>query len=508
MLPKMLGLRRPRLMALVFAALATACGEQPSFTDSGGAYRVPGSSDASRAKLPAESSQIPDSPPAPQNPPTETERTADQTVNAEGAPGSAEAVAAANANGAPGVDVTAGIGSDPATKGTPGKEDLVLGEKAKRLPKFGLLVNDLECSLCHVTVIGDVASTRRVPPLWYTSDAHIEGRWLAAQAFDAARPDAGCTAEGCLGTSVSVTATGGITANYRGAELPLDTTGDGVPDFPALDFTKLPALMRGTVTTTGAFPAAVAKVHQGNLILVGTASKPIALSGDVLVTGDLVIKGRYTGTGSIYVMGNIYIPSDLRAVRSAFPYADDETLALAKATAQMAAMSTDALGLATQGSIFIGDIQKHQNSDAGNEAVNVYNHPATPANRRGEALGVLGVLGWFPGGSAEFDKLYENAVSCLTQEYTQIGSFNMVEAFLYAKNTVAGISRRASYTIRGGIIADYFHIVQGASKCGTDRSPVHGRPNDRSYIEYDYRLKTGLLRVLEHVGDLFPKAGP
>ena len=83
----------------------------------------------------------------------------------------------------------------------------------------------------------------------------------------------------------------------------------------------------------------------------------------------------------------------------------------------------------------------------------------------------------------------------------------MVEAFLYARNTVAGISRRASYTIRGGVIADYFHIVQGASHCDGEPSSVHGRPRNRSYIEYDYRLRTGELPILEHIGALFHAAG-
>ena len=39
-------------------------------------------------------------------------------------------------------------------------------------------------------------------------------------------------------------------------------------------------------------------------------------------------------------------------------------------------------------------------------------------------------------------------------------------------------------------------------------SPVHGRPGNRSYIEYDYRFKTGELKVLEHLGEHFPAPPP
>jgi hypothetical protein len=381
-------------------------------------------------------------------------------------------------------------------------DDPDLLARLARLPKVGLLVNDLECGLCHVSVIGEVGSTRSVPPLWAGSDVALSGRWLAAAGFDGNVPQ--CADAACLGANVTVAARGTIVTNYRGPELPLDRDGDGAPDFPALDFAALEAKMRGHVKGAAGHPAEVTKVNSGNLVLVGTKSEPIELTDDILVKGDLVIKGYYKGVGSIYVTGNIYVPADLRALRSAFPYSSDAGQAINQAKTQIKKKSTDALGLATAGSIFIGDIEKHQNSDPGNEAVNVYSHPSTPPNRTAAALGVLNVFNWFPGGRDGFGSLYENAVSCVTQQATQIGSFNMIEAFLYAHNTVAGISRRASYTIRGGVIADYFHVVSGAARCNADASPVHGHAGNRSYVEYDYRMKTGWLRLLEYVGETFP----
>lgn len=487
------------LSAAVILA-AAACGDRPSYNERTKSYRTPLEANAlpddggDTSVLPADSDAD----------------SADFPANG----GDGDGTPAAETDGTGTGDTDAsdqGDQGDPATMPAPatpvttlpGLDDPVVAEKLKGLPKFGLLVNDLECGLCHVSVVGDVVSTRRVPALWQTSDAALTGRWLAADLFDAATPVANDPQS--LGLNVVVNAVGGIHTNYRGVEMPLDQTGDGVPDFPSLNFAALPAQMIGSVATQGSYATNVQKIWNGNLVLTGTKDQPIVLKDDVFITGDLVIKGWYTGVGSLYVQGNVYIPGDLRAMRTAFPFSSDDGQAVAKAADVVRAQTTDALGIATAKSVFIGDIQKHQNSDAGNEAVNVYNHPATPANRRAEALGVLNVLAWFPGGQPAFDALYDMAVSCETQAATQIGSFNMVEAFLYAQNTVAGISRRASYSIRGGVIADYFHIVSGAAKCQPVASPVHGRPSDRSYIEYDFRMRTGIFRLLEHVGALFPK---
>ncbi|MFW7379227.1 MAG: hypothetical protein ACOH5I_10500 [Oligoflexus sp.] len=365
-----------------------------------------------------------------------------------------------------------------------------LKEHIKRLPKFGLLVNDLECGLCHVTVYGNVASNRRVPPLWTDSDVRLTGTWWVADVF-----------EGAARANVNVQADGGIHQTYAGPELPVDRTGDGRPDFPAISFSGLRTKMRGNVQASLPELTGVQKVYDGNLILLGTEQNPIRIQNDILVEGDLVIKGVYTGVGTIYVRGNIYIPADLRAKRSAFPFPESEEQALALAANRM--NNTDALGLATAGSIFIADLEKHQNTYSDLAGQTVYNFHATPLNRQAEALGVYDLYDWYPGGVTEYNKLYENAYNCNNQA-TQHASFNLVEAFLYAQNTVAGIARQSSYSIRGGVIADYFHLVSGASLCNANISVVHGKPVNRSYIEYDYRIKTGELTILEYIGAQFP----
>ena len=381
--------------------------------------------------------------------------------------------------------------------------DQATKDRLQKLPKFGLLVNDLECGLCHVSIAGNVVSTRNVPPLWTTSDVEVSGNWFVNGDFhaDTLSCASGQTA-GCLGQNVSAKAAKGIHQQYSGPELPLDKSGDAKPDFPTIDFAAVEAHVVGRVATNQPSPLVVDKIYNGNLVLTGTKSDPIGLDRDVLVKGDLVIKGYYSGVGTIYVTGRIYIPADLRAVHSAFPYAADETAAASEADGKL--LGTDALGLATSNSIFIADLGKQQNSDVGNETYTVYNHPYTPSNRSGTALGIDHVYSWFPGGAAGFAGMYEKAVSCETGNATQTGSFNMIEAFLYAQNTIAGISRRSSYTIRGGIIADYFHVVSGAMRCASAASSVHGRDQSRSYIEYDYRIRTGKLRILEFLADAFP----
>ncbi|MBU4457920.1 MAG: pilus assembly PilX N-terminal domain-containing protein [Candidatus Omnitrophica bacterium] len=50
----------------------------------------------------------------------------------------------------------------------------------------------------------------------------------------------------------------------------------------------------------------------GNIVLVGTSSKPIEINGTVVVRGDVVIKGVIKGQGVIYAGRNIYVADDIR----------------------------------------------------------------------------------------------------------------------------------------------------------------------------------------------------
>jgi hypothetical protein len=269
-------------------------------------------------------------------------------------------------------------------------------------------------------------------------------------------------------------------------------------------------------------------VQKGNLALIGTVLNPIKISGEVFVDGDLVIKGYYKGVGTIYVSGNIYIPGNLRALTSVFPYSQDADKASEEAKAKLADTKTlyDGLALATLKSVLIADLDHIEPSqvigpaegatctarDAANNCTTysayvrstdtIYTSPSAPAGRKLADLGVNDVYSWI-GGKAEYDKLYDSSFLCTPLAIAPPslpnipisgrGSFDLIEAFLYAKNTVAGISRRNGYAINGGIIADHMHIISNAPSCQTDEAhPIHKYPRKYSYVNFDYRMKAGL----------------
>ncbi len=51
--------------------------------------------------------------------------------------------------------------------------------------------------------------------------------------------------------------------------------------------------------------------ESGNIVLIGTPSQPIDISGPVVVRGDVVIKGTVTGQGTIYAGRNLYITGNI-----------------------------------------------------------------------------------------------------------------------------------------------------------------------------------------------------
>lgn len=51
--------------------------------------------------------------------------------------------------------------------------------------------------------------------------------------------------------------------------------------------------------------------ESGNIVLIGTSSKPIEITGTVVVRGDVIIKGVIKGQGTIYAGRNIYVANDL-----------------------------------------------------------------------------------------------------------------------------------------------------------------------------------------------------
>lgn len=360
---------------------------------------------------------------------------------------------------------------------------------SKPMPRarFGMLVNDLRCGFCHVTVRGDVLSTSPVND-WsamhvQTYSERVEGKWIAAQSWTK-------EAEAGAGT-INLAVTNGVEQNSTSSVLPADLDRDGKADFPIIDFEKLAKRMRGKVT---AGTTKVVKISETNTVLIGSDSDPIQLDRDVLIKGDLVIKGRYKGRGTIYVTGNIYIPFDVRPMRSAFPYPDDREAAEQRGRELAASQDTDALGLAAGGAILVGTL-----------ATMIYDVPIGPPAARRGPLNVDAVYAWYPGGRAAYEALYEPAASHSNPRGGVVGSFNLVEAFIYARKAVAGKAQGNSYAINGGMITDIWHIL-GTSSGGSAsvKNPIHGYSSGRNHINYDYRMGAGM-PILEALSPYFPE---
>ncbi len=410
------------------------------------------------------------------------------------------------------------------------------------VPSFGLLVNDLHCGMCHVKVIGDVASTKKVTEFHYDPSnpwkGFVDGAWYANKTWHPQPNDSAYT------SAIDITVTDGVFQNYNGPKLPgIAKVAGGVttiePKFPVINFANIGTYKnpdpytcdpRPITDITGSVPAATGKAAikvqssggKRHVVWVGTDANPIKIESDYFIDGDLVIKGKYSGVGSIYVTGNIYVPFDLIAKRSIWPYASDKATAEAQARASMQGSLHDGLGLATKRNIIIGEFEvdlarvdlmppRAAADSRGNSSV--WYHGATPADKRGDSpsINVRSVYSWMPGGRAGYEALFEQAMDCTTlapaRKYSHpappttpvdlgplVGSFNRIDAYLYAENTIGGLARQNSYSINGGIISDNFHIVSGSQSCKTSTSihPVHGRGVNWSYVAYDYRMKFGL----------------
>ncbi len=368
-----------------------------------------------------------------------------------------------------------------------------------QVPQFGLLVNDLQCSFCHLKINGDIASTTDVSPFWYGSHGVVDGAWFVAGDF---KGDTPTPVTSSLGTNVTLGIQISLTVSDSIREQ--DHTAPAIPknkvtkkaEFPVIDWVNLPSKMQGSLKSSN---IEFKDTYVGNLVLVGTDSSPIEVKGEVLIQGDLVIKGRYKGMANIYVTGNIYIPGDLLATESPFPYSSNPTEAMEQARVALA-NNLDALGLASAQSIIISDFDTHA---PGN--VSVFNHEWTPKEDSLEALKVNQVYDWFPGGKPAFAKLFDKFnLGCEGKENRGRNdrSFSRVDAYLYAAKAVGGRANLNSYAINGGVIANHFHIIAGAEFCPDSIHPVHGLNARYSYVNYDWRMKLGLL-LLKQLEDYF-----
>ncbi len=319
-------------------------------------------------------------------------------------------------------------------------------------------------ALGHVQVIGSMVSTSTVPPSRNDSIGEVIGDWMVRGTLDVAKE----------GAKVSVS--GQIKEDYQGAEIPAE--------FPLIPIASIGGDMKGKVKAGGASSTSrVKKVADGNTVLIGTPGEPIEIKEDVLIKGDLIITGTYKGVGTIYVTGNIFIPYDLKAETSAFPFSSGGGAA--------DALDDDGLGLAAGGSIFVGDAA----TGVIGAAAQVNTRPAVDA-----------MYSWF--GKGEYEALYGGTFDCDDGDFDagDVG-VNLVDSFLYAAKSIEGKSGKGSFSIRGGILTNYYNILNADSSyvSSDEISPAHGHHMNRSYIEYDERIQTGKFPVLEQLGEVLRK---
>jgi len=114
-----------------------------------------------------------------------------------------------------------------------------------------------------------------------------------------------------------------------------------------------------SITTIAEYSAAVFNGNQnsiqqrisGNVVLTGTEADPITINGTIAIDGDLIIQGVVHGKGAIIVRGNVYIPTDLA-------YLDGTDSGGNRTFGVDASGQENLLGLASGGSIMIGDYQR------------------------------------------------------------------------------------------------------------------------------------------------------
>jgi cytoskeletal protein CcmA (bactofilin family) len=89
----------------------------------------------------------------------------------------------------------------------------------------------------------------------------------------------------------------------------------------------------------------------GMVVLNGTSSKPITISGPVVVRGDVVIKGVVTGQGTIYAKRNVHIAGNVSYKNApSWVKPDNDPEGTVKTNT-----AKDMLGLAAKGNIILGD---------------------------------------------------------------------------------------------------------------------------------------------------------
>lgn len=240
---------------------------------------------------------------------------------------------------------------------------------------LAFLTEETNCMFCHVRVRGDVGTLDFFRPGWGVEgssgigsgdDSRIKGNLYAARGITRDDTNLLSTPKTVNGAEVS----GEIFTDYAGPELPQDTDGDGRPNFPVIDTEIAKRNAFGTLTggevLTGVphgekyadasvreNPGTINGNYEGNVILRGTETNPIVISGNVFVSGDVLIEGVVRGRGAIYAGRNTYVTGDLKYLDPPrVPSAGEDPDAVAVENIRA---GKDELRLAARDNIVLGD---------------------------------------------------------------------------------------------------------------------------------------------------------
>ena len=239
----------------------------------------------------------------------------------------------------------------------------------------GSTVNGFVCAAANDEVGATGAVTlKSSPQIWnaskYRSNAPAgarpdRGDYDTAGAYDAP------AASGTITKSTSSAVSGRAIVNEEADPIPMPFVSDlgnyveyavekgGTLKCPAYSYTDSSgashtvAAKSVTAHYDGTGPSENASLaDKGALVLVGTSSHPIEISGPVVVDSDVVISGYVTGKGTIYSGRNVHIIGSVtykNAPGWSHPDSDDASVESRNAT-------KDLVGLVAKGNIVVGDV--------------------------------------------------------------------------------------------------------------------------------------------------------
>jgi hypothetical protein len=169
---------------------------------------------------------------------------------------------------------------------------------------------------------------------------------------------------------------------------------------------------------------------QGNVILEGTATKPLVLEGTLYINGDVVLRGVITGDGKIVARGNVYITGDVT-------YAcDDEAqdfnwrASQSKSCAYNTPEELPRLGVIAGKNILVG----------------AYLTPATSATLKGRPTDQLTRLNFDKTSADDLAKWFIDAGTSLKEP--QALSYTMVQMALFNESEYRKAKASSSYSPR------------------------------------------------------------